>query len=108
MIIEAMANNERWVCHAFLGCPVLAMTPMFSNGQPLFSKLANGESIPIEFKSNGHTYNMGYYLAGGIYLMWAKFVTPLREPKVKKLLLFHNAQAAAKKDLEIAFGILQA
>jgi hypothetical protein len=35
-------------------------------------------------------------------------VKPIKKPKGKKQCSFHNAQAAARKDVEGAFGILQA
>jgi hypothetical protein len=34
-------------------------------------------------------------------------VKPVVQPTGKKQLKFHNAQAAARKDIERAFGILQ-
>jgi hypothetical protein len=67
---------------------------------PLFSKLANGESTPMEFKASSHTYNMGYYLVDGIFPKLATFVKPLRAPEGKKLLQFHNTQAMARNDME--------
>jgi hypothetical protein len=39
---------------------------------------------------------------------WETFVKPLIAPNGKKELHFHNAQAASRKDVERAFGILQA
>ena len=74
---------------------------------PLFAKLANGEAPPVTFEANGRTYNYGYYLADGIYPRWSTFVKPVAKPEGKKELVFHNAQAAARKDVERAFGILQ-
>lgn len=75
---------------------------------PQFANLANGETPSVEFEANAHTYNMGYYLADGIYPQWATFVMPIANPQGNKELHFHNAQAAARKDVEHAFGILQA
>ncbi|EMS50874.1 putative DNA-directed RNA polymerase I subunit RPA2 [Triticum urartu] len=60
------------------------------------------------FVANGRTYNYGYYLVDDIYPKWQTFVKPLKKPEGKKELDFHNAQAAAKKDVERASGILQA
>ena len=72
------------------------------------NKIANGETTPVEFLANGHTYNYDYYLADGIYSKWQKFAKPLKKPEGKENLDFHNAQAAARKDVERAFVILQA
>ena len=38
---------------------------------------------------------------------WQTFVKPVKKPQGKKQSTFHNAQAAARKDVERAFGILQ-
>jgi hypothetical protein len=63
------------------------------------------EGFPV---ANNHTYNYGYYLADGIYPRWQTFVKPVKYPTGKKKLMFHNAQASARKDVERAFEILQA
>jgi hypothetical protein len=62
----------------------------------------------VEFEANSHKYNYGYYLADDIYPRWQIFVKPVHKPKGKKQTNFHAAQAAARKDVERAFGILQA
>ena len=69
---------------------------------PLMNRIANDETPPVEFVVNGHTYNYGYYLTDDIYPRWQTFVKPLKAP-----LDFYNAQVAAQKDLERAFGFLQ-
>ena len=74
---------------------------------PLFAKLVNVELPPAKFQANCRTYNMGYYLADGIYPKWATFVKPISGPQGKKELYFHNAQAVAMKDTESAFGIFK-
>ena len=72
------------------------------------NKIANDELPPMQFIANGRTYNYGYYLRmasiqSGKYL-WSRW----KKPKGKKNLHFHNAQVAARKDVERTSGILQA
>ena len=108
IFLEAVADQETWIWHAFFGMPGSLNDINVVNRSPLMNKIANGELPPVQFVANGRTYNYGYYLADGIYPKWQTFVKPLKKPEGKKNLDFHNAQAAARKDVERAFGILQA
>jgi hypothetical protein len=80
IIHEAVADHFFLECHVrswdmdmaciFLGCLVLTMTSMFSNGH---LSLANGESTPVEFQAKEWPYNIGYYLGDGIHPKWDIF-----------------------------------
>jgi hypothetical protein len=74
----------------------------------LFKNLLNGEAPKCEYTINGHQYTQGYYLADGIYTDWAVFVKTLLEPRGLEQKHFVKMQEGCRKDVERAFGVLQA
>ncbi|TVU40000.1 hypothetical protein EJB05_13445 [Eragrostis curvula] len=75
---------------------------------PVFSAYVRGKTPPIQFTVNERTYDMGYYLADGIYPEWPAFVKSVRHPMERKTEHFAAMQEGARKDIERAFGVLQA
>jgi hypothetical protein len=108
IILEAVADYETWIWHAFFGMPGSCNDINVLQRSPLMTRIANGETPRMQFVANNRTYYYGYFLADGIYPRWRTFVKPVKDPEGKCELDFHNAQAAARKDVERAFGILQA
>ena len=74
IILEAVADQETWIWHAFFGMPGSLNDINVVNRSPLMHKIADGELPPVQFVANGRTYNYGYYLADGIYPKWQTFV----------------------------------
>ncbi|KAK9986990.1 hypothetical protein SO802_031941 [Lithocarpus litseifolius] len=62
----------------------------------------------VHYSINGHNYTMGYYLTDGIYPKWATLVKTIPAPQGQKYKLFVAVQEACRKDVECAFGVLQA
>jgi hypothetical protein len=50
----------------------------------VFSAFVKGKAAPVSFTINGHTYDMGYYLADGICPDWSAFVKTVRHPTEPK------------------------
>ena len=62
----------------------------------------------MNYSINGHDYTMGYYLADGIYPSWSTFVKTIPSPQGRKNCLFATTQESTRKDVERAFGVLEA
>lgn len=108
IILEAVASKDLWIWHAFFGLPGSHNDINVLQRSPLFAKLAEGDAPEVNYIINGHDYNMGYYLADGIYPSWATFVKTISQPQGNKKKYFAKAQEAVRKDVERAFGVLQA
>ena len=74
----------------------------------LLTNLIQGRTPLVHYTLNGHVYTIGYYLADKIYPKWSTFVRTTSKPREIKDKFFAAAQESAKKDIERAFGVLQA
>ena len=108
IILEAVASKDRWIWHAFFGMPGSHNDINVLHRSPLFAKLAEGKAPEVHYTINGHDYKMGYYLANGIYPAWASFVKTIPAPHGNKKKHFARVQESLRKDVECAFGLLQA
>jgi hypothetical protein len=63
----------------------------------------------VQFEINGHQYDKGYYLVDDIYQRWSTLVKIIANPVSEdKKVWFAQQQDACRKDVERAFGVLQA
>jgi hypothetical protein len=75
---------------------------------PIFDGLLQGRSLPVVYSLNGREYTTPYYLADGIYPKWPTLIQSIPHPRSEKDRNFAKAQEACRKDVERAFGVLQA
>ena len=108
IILEAVASQDLWIWHAFFGLPGSLNDINVLDRSPVFTLLANGHAPPVNYIINGHEYRMGYYLVDAIYPNWSTFVKTIPCPQGLKKKHFAKAQESARKDVERAFGVLQA
>ena len=108
LILEAVASYDCWIWHAFFGLLVSHNDINVLEHSSVIMELAQRCAPPMNYSINGHDYTMGYYLADGIYPQWSIFVKTISTPLEAKKKHFTRVQEACRKDVECAFGILQA
>ena len=108
IILEAVASQDLWIWHAFFGLPGSLNDINVLERSPVFATLTEGRAPPINYRINGHDYTMGYYLADDIYPNWSTFVKTIPCPQGLKRKHYAAAQESIRKDVERAFGVLQA
>jgi len=75
---------------------------------PTFQELYEDQTPNCEYMLNGRKYNIGYFLSDDIYPKWTTFVKTIRLLQAPKAELFTERQESVRRDVEGAFGILQA
>ncbi|KAK9057219.1 hypothetical protein SSX86_024586 [Deinandra increscens subsp. villosa] len=108
IVLEAVASYDLWIWHAFFGTPGSCNDINVLDRSPLFDDVLSGRAPNVSYTVNGRDYNMAYYLTDGIYPSWAAFVKSITSPQLRKHKLFAKQQEAVRKDVERAFGVLQA
>ncbi|XP_020245247.1 uncharacterized protein LOC109823382 [Asparagus officinalis] len=81
IILEAVADYDLWIWHAYFGMPGTNNDINVLESSNLFSNLAQGIAPPAHYVIQGKEYNMGYYLADGIYPKWATIVQTIQQPQ---------------------------
>ncbi|CAH9105097.1 unnamed protein product [Cuscuta epithymum] len=107
IILEAVADYDLWIWHAYFGMPGSNNDINVLEASNLFSDLAQGIAPPAHYIIQGKEYNVGYYLADGIYPKWSTLVQTIHQPQGRKKKYFAMRQEACRKDVERAFGVLQ-
>ncbi|XP_048607098.1 putative nuclease HARBI1 isoform X1 [Brassica napus] len=108
IVLETVADYDLWIWHAFFGTPGTMNDLNILDRSPVFDDIINGIAPKVNFYVNGYPYHLAYYLTDGIYPDWATFIQSIRLPQSEKHSLFAKTQEAVRKDVERAFGVLQA
>jgi hypothetical protein len=108
MVLEAVASKSLRIWHAFFGNPGALNDINILHRSHLFDALLTGASDSIKYTINGNRYQTGYYLCDGIYPPWSTLVSSIQHPQDGASKHFAQLQEASRKDIECAFGVLQA
>ncbi|CAA7029170.1 unnamed protein product [Microthlaspi erraticum] len=108
IVLEAVASYDLWIWHAFFGPPRTLNDLNVLDRSPVFDDIINGVAAQVHFSVNGHEYGLAYYLTDGIYPSWLTFIQSIKLPKGRKAKRFAKRQEGVRKDVERAFGVLQA
>jgi hypothetical protein len=108
VMLEAVASQDLWIWHAFFGVAGSSNDINVLDQSTLFSQVLQGTAPEVHFEVNHNEYNMGYYLVDGIYPEWATFVKSIPMALSPEDNLYKAHQEGARKDVERAFGVLQA
>jgi hypothetical protein len=67
IMLEAVASHDLWIRHAFFDVAGSNNDINVLNQSPLFMAQRQGIAPEVHFTINGNEYDMGYYLADGLY-----------------------------------------
>ena len=103
-----LVNTTQWcnIFHALRGSATSDINVL--DWSSIFFELVEGCAPVVNYSINGNDYTMGYYLADGIYPKWSTFVKTIPSPQGEKRKCFAKLQESTRKDVERAFGVLQA
>ncbi|XP_062020963.1 uncharacterized protein LOC133737427 [Rosa rugosa] len=108
IVLEAVASYDTWIWHAFFGMPGSHNDISVLDCSHLFDELAEGHGPIVNYFLNQKPHTIGYYLTDGIYPAWGTIVKSISQPQTRKLKYFATKQEKYRKDVERAFGVLQA
>ena len=108
VVLEAIEDHHYCFWHFNFGSPGALNNLNILDRSPLLVKLVHAESPSVHFTVNGNVYQYMYWLGDSIYPQYACFVLTFATPQTRMQNMFASAQEAKRKDIERAFGMLQA
>jgi len=108
LILEAVALYDLWIWHASFGCSRSLNYLNVLHQSDVFQQLYEDGALKCAYVINGHKYNIRYFLSDGIYPRWVTFIKTIPLLQGSKTRLFAEHQESIRKDVERAFGVLQA
>ena len=107
--LEAIADDRLWIWHYFFRMPGCANDIKVLDASPLSNKIVrDAYPPPIEYIIAGEKRSIPYWLADGIYPKWSCLLQTVSYPVTQKERILASCHGERRKDVERAFGVLQA
>lgn len=108
IVLEAIADHRRRFWHLYFGLPGSLNDINVYDRSPIHERTLSGESPRVTYEVNGNVYTIPYWLSDGIYPTHHCLIQAIKQPTNEKQKLFTTLQESIRKEVECAFGILQA
>ena len=112
MKVESWCDSDLFIWHWHAGHAGTSNDKTMVNFSPLFQSILNGQyDITVnEYKVTPASppRTLAYLLADGIFPHWAFFLLPIHQTEVENEKKYSKRQEGRRKDIERAFGVLQA
>lgn len=106
--MEAVASKDGYFWHAFIGVPGSCNDINVLDRSTFSTNYLKGMAFDFPHMVNGEAKRGAYFLADGIYPSHSYFVKTYTDPLTAQEKHFTKRQESVRKDVERAFGILQA
>jgi hypothetical protein len=108
IVLEAVADYNLWFWHAAFGFAGSLNDINIWDSSPLHKAMVDGSFVSVDFEIGGKAFTKLWFLVDGIYPALCHFVQTITFPIGQMFKRFTVWQEASHKDIERAFGVLQA
>jgi hypothetical protein len=113
IVLEAISDHHTWFWHASYGYAGTLNDLNVLNLSPFLDALRSGkfaeiETLVVPYEIGLEEFIFMFILVDGIYPKYSRFVKGMKEPITRQERIMTAWQESARKDIERAFGILQA
>ncbi len=115
IVLEAICDYHLWFWHVSYGYAGTLNDKSIFAMSPLLRAIVSGEFEQVEkasktvpYKVHKEEFNQLFFLCDGIYPSYSRFIKGYKEPTTELEKSFTEWQESARKDIERAFGVLQA
>lgn len=113
IVLEAISDYHLWFWHAAYGYAGTLNDKTILNLSPFLESLIDGsfaeaEILTVPYKIEEYVFHRLFITVDGIYPPYCRFVKGMKEPLSLPEKIFTAWQESVRKDIERAFGVLQA